>query len=386
MLILNLPEINCIDISDLHNAHPDTNCTDTNLSLHWNLENVVRKKKIDFLFFSGDQFDRLITVPTDDAKEVSNNIIWILRFCKKHNIRLRVLEGTPSHDRKQNYLFISLNEHAQIGCDVRYYDKLTIDYEKDFGINVLYVPDEWADTTDETLQQVYALLQIKQLEKVDLAIMHGMFGFQLPEHLQKILPIHDQKAYEKIVDQLIIIGHDHKHKTKGKVIVPGSFDRLRHGEEDPKGFVTFTLKKKGKPQVTFIENVRAAIYKSIVLEDNDVEKSLAKIKNVIEQLPDWSLIPRIRLVYQRGNPMSEHLRELKQQYAGVYWSPPKVIKIDEKGASIKEVIQQDYTAVILNKDNLEEKLINEVINKNTSIDLSLVKHLLKEATRYVRDT
>lgn len=382
-------ELNCLDFSDIHMGHPDTPTENIIQALKHYLELSVNEKKIDMIFFSGDQFDRMLNVPTSDTAEISSFIAWLCRFLKTNHIKLRVLEGTPSHDWRQNYLFNLLNNELKIGADIRYHDRLCIDYEEDYDLHILYVPDEWGETNDDTLHQVKALLANKGLEKVDLAIMHGMFAFQLPEHLRHSLPTHDQEEYEKIVDKLIVIGHYHRHNSSGKVVVPGSFDRLCHGEEDPKGFIQFTLRKTGKPKVVFIENKFAIVYRSIILEDEDVSQSLERIENELLKLPEWS---RVRLVYKRGNPIAVHLRELRLKYPSFYWSSPKVIKVDEQGVSIKEVVQRDYTAIILNRENLEEKVLFEISLLNHSneakqepINLDLAAKLLREAMKNVRN-
>lgn len=379
---MNWHNLNCLDISDIHMGHPNTRSEWIIPRLTKYITEHVKNDSIKYIFLSGDQFDRLLNLPSVDASEISLFITWLLRFCQKHKVKLRILEGTPSHDWKQNYLFTQRKTELSLDVDVRYFDKLCIDYEEEYGLNILYVPDEWSET-DDTLRQVKELLNSKGLEKVDLAIMHGMFAFQLPEHLRSSLPVHDQVEYEKIVDKLIIIGHDHCHKTSGKVVVPGSFDRLVHGEENPKGFIHFVLKREGRPKVTFIENKDATIYKSIVLESNDIAENLKLIDDVIMTLPNWS---RVRLVYQRGNPISLHLKELKSKYPTIYWSAPKVIKVDEQGLTIKEVVKKEYTAIILNKDNLVEKVIAEALSREPDSDEEILKNLLREAMRYVRST
>ncbi len=85
-----------------------------------------------------------------------------------------------------------------------------------------------------------------------------MFEFQVPSHLQDRLPLHNQIEYESFVNYLIVIGHDHVHKRNGKVIVPGSFDRLRRNEEEPEAAIRFTITPKGKKiNTVFIKKHRS---------------------------------------------------------------------------------------------------------------------------------
>src|SRR4051812_37455735 len=56
---------------------------------------------LDAIFIEGDLFDALISYSSKDALETT---IWMgrfQRFCKRNKIILRILKGTPKHDREQ---------------------------------------------------------------------------------------------------------------------------------------------------------------------------------------------------------------------------------------------------------------------------------------------
>ena len=74
------------------------------------------------------------------------------------------------------------------------------------------------------------------LTKVDYAVMHGQFDYQLPKHITG-MPRHDSQKYLDIVKHYIFIGHIHTHSVYDRIIAQGSFDRLTHGQEEPKGYV-----------------------------------------------------------------------------------------------------------------------------------------------------
>lgn len=104
-----------------------------------------------------------------------------LRFCKKYNAQLRILEGTPGHDWKQSRRFELINEEAKLEVDLKYFDTLSIEYNDVTDLYVLYVPDEWEENPEETLSQVKDLLIANNIDKVDIAVMHDNFEYQLPE-------------------------------------------------------------------------------------------------------------------------------------------------------------------------------------------------------------
>lgn len=370
---MNLPEIRAMVLSDVHTGHATTPTENIVKNLKHCVTKSFKEYQPQYLFITGDFFDRLLTLPSNASSFIQSFITWLLRKCKTHSVKLRVLEGTPSHDWKQNYLFVQINQDSKIEADVRYYDKLDIDYEEDAGIHILYVPDEWDESTAETERQVRELLVEKGLNSVDLAMMHGMFEFQIPSHLAKSLPLHNQEAYESFVDYLIVIGHDHRHKRNNKVVVPGSFDRFTHGEEDPKGYLQFKLKPGKKTEVMFLENTAAEIYRSIDVTDLGLEEALEVIDTVINTLP---INAKVRLIYKSNSPLNTHLQELAKKYTDTIWSKPKIVKDEVVEESI-QITTPEYTAVILNRENLEDKLMDAIASRH-QIDEHAARLLIRD--------
>lgn len=372
--------IKAVAFSDVHTGHKTTPTANIISRLKQQVQALLEDKP-DFIFIPGDFFDHLLTLPEEGTKLIQSFIAWLLQFCKVHDIRLRVLEGTPSHDWKQNYLFVQINHDNGINADVRYYDKLDIGYEQDFDLHILYVPDEWDESTSVTLAQVKELLAAKGLQSVDLAIMHGMFEFQVPAHLQDRLPLHNQAEYESFVKYLIVIGHDHVHKRNGKVIVPGSFDRLRHNEEEPKGFIRFNISPKGKVDVVFIENTQAERYVTLDLTNLSVEQALLHIDDSIKALPEYA---KVRLRYPENHPIAEHLTELTRTYSDVVWSKSKIDKEDKPNTvTVSDVLSHQYTAIVLNRDTLHYKLMQEITEQYSEVDTALASQLLQETLTHV---
>lgn len=370
---MNLPEIRAMVLSDVHTGHATTPTENIVKNLKHCVTKSFKEYQPQYLFITGDFFDRLLTLPSNASSFIQSFITWLLRKCKTHSVKLRVLEGTPSHDWKQNYLFVQINQDSKIEADVRYYDKLDIDYEEDAGIHILYVPDEWDESTAETERQVRELLVEKGLNSVDLAMMHGMFEFQIPSHLAKSLPLHNREAYESFVDYLIVIGHDHRHKRNNKVVVPGSFDRITHGEEDPKGYLQFKLKPGKKTEVMFLENTAAEIYRSIDVTDLGLEEALEVIDTVINTLP---INAKVRLIYKSNSPLNTHLQELAKKYTDTIWSKPKIVKDEVVEESI-QITTPEYTAVILNRENLEDKLMDAIASRH-QIDEHAARLLIRD--------
>jgi len=109
-------------------------------------------------------------------------------------------------------------------------------------------------------EDIRKLLEAHQLEKVDIVVHHGYFAHMLPEALlTKGLP-HGCLEVDKIkkyVSGCVLNGHVHISSIYENVISIGSFDRMTHGEETPKGFYKITIDENKTYRFEFIENKEA---------------------------------------------------------------------------------------------------------------------------------
>ena len=62
---------------------------------------------------------------------------------------------------------------------LKYHKFLDIEYIERIGKYVLYIPDEWTNSHDELELQIQEKLNQHSITKVDIAIMHGQFKYQL---------------------------------------------------------------------------------------------------------------------------------------------------------------------------------------------------------------
>lgn len=310
--------------------------------------------ELDIIFFGGDVFDRLLSLPDDGVTQIKHWINRFLRRCKRHDVMVRVLEGTPSHDWGQNKLFIEINEIGQIGCDVVYQDTLCIEHIERLGIDVLYVPDEWEFETDDTWKQVTKLLADRGLSKVDFCIMHGSFEYQLPSHVQ--VPMHKEERYLSITRHYIFIGHIHKHLPKGRIIPNGSFDRLCHGEEEPKGYVRAVIRKDGDDEILFIPNEDAKKFVTVDCAGLDISEAIAKVEQTCETLPDGS---HVRIQARRTDSIFTGLSAVREQYPLLFWST-KEIKDDVNKTDTLTKLSAKFKGVEINRENIVELLMKRI--------------------------
>lgn len=367
-------ELRLASISDIHLGNRRVRAREIIEKLDRAFPNDHTLKELDVIFIGGDVFDRPLSLHEEDSTEIR---IWIARFlrrCKKHDVMVRIVEGTPSHDWNQSDLFESINRIAKIECDVLYHKDLCIEYIERLGIHVLYVPDEWEHESDETWKQVKQLLHSHGLDKVDFAIMHGAFEYQLPSHVQA--PTHDEERYLSIVRYFIFIGHVHRHLPKGRIIPNGSFDRLAHGEEEDKGHVRALIRKKGDHEITFIPNKDAKSFITIDCEGLDIAEALEKIDSICKDLRDDS---HVRVKASRKDSIVGGLDSIRSKYPTFNWTTKFSTQDVDKADTLND-LRAKFKGVEITKDNIVNLLMNR-IEKNIN-DPKLVrrtKHHLEEA-------
>lgn len=339
-----------------------------------------QNKNLDILVIVGDFYDGLLDLKSQEGYEIDYLIYLILTYCKLNEITLRVLEGTPSHDWTQPERFIKLNNILGYkDLDIKYVDNVTVEYMEKFDIHVLYVPDEIQPTPEKTLALVKETMMSKGLDKVDLAFMHGQFEYQLPAHIKNI-PRHSSAEYLGLVKSFIFVGHIHTHSVFERIIAQGSFDRLSHGEEEPKGFVIANI-TNNTSEFFFIENKDAKIYKTVDCSYFELDKSLEYLKEMAASLPEDSAI---RISANSNQPILANIQELVIFAPHITWT--KHIRDKDKGTdnNVSELIEDEeiYTPVTITKDNLVQLLtprLNKAFEDNSLLinkSLDLIKDLL----------
>lgn len=376
-LTMSKEELRFAVVSDIHLGHPRNPAEAIIKNLDKYLSNNELLSSIDILFLAGDVFDQMLNLSDDSVAHIDLWIARLLRKCHRLGVMVRVLEGTPSHDRGQSRRFVSIDEmnlkSGKMQVELRYVDTLEIEYIAKHDIHVLYVPDEWGPTTADTLDQVRSLLAAKGLTHVDIAIMHGLFGYQLNASIPNI-PRHDEEAYHEIVKGPIFIGHIHVPSSFNRITAQGSFDRLSFGEEDAKGFVRCVMQKDYSFENTFIENKGAAIYKTISCQADEIVDNLFYIENVLKDVPVGS---HLRIEAHYANAILSNLSVIKERWPLYVWT--SIARGKERKES--EVVldhKEKYVPIVLDRQNLKRIVMDRLQSK--SLTDSILHHCNKHLT------
>jgi DNA repair exonuclease SbcCD nuclease subunit len=306
-----MQDIKYLVISDIHLGNKRNKTKDIANNIMSFFKDYKELKDIDIIFIAGDLYDDLVDYSQEDSIHINNLLVWLVHFCQEHGIKLRVLEGTPSHDWKQSRVIGSFVKACRPEIDYRYIDDVYIETMQVKGrtIDILYVPDEIRSNGKQIHRYVTRVMEEKGLEQVDIAIMHGMFSYQLPNMM---LPMKlSEEDFMPLVKYYIHIGHIHTPSNYGNIYAQGSFDRLRHGEEEDKGANLVTLGEKCS--IEFLVNKEAKTFISL-----DVRGKADKIVEILDdKIKHLRPDSYIRLLMSESDAEVIDLNSLKKRYCDV---------------------------------------------------------------------
>ena len=310
--------------------------------------------RVDALFIAGDLWDDTLTFSSDVFLIFLPWFRRLLSFCSRHGVKLRIMEGTPRHDRKQAATLAKIVEMTDIALDFKYIADLSIEKMTDLDLTILYVPDECRHTAAAVEEDVERTMDEAGVREVDIAIMHGMFEYQLGT-VPMNAKVHNEAWYLARVKNYISIGHVHTMSQCGRILAEGSFDRLAHGEEGPKGAMLIQETSSGEWMHLFVENPLAKTYLTIPVSGS-IESALDKIEKKVRKLRDGSYV---RIQALATHAIFQGFETLRQKYPRFTFS---------KKATVKEEVRQEvqtisYSPIVLNRETLTDAICEEVANQ-----------------------
>jgi hypothetical protein len=350
-----------ISLGDVHLGHRLTPAS----HIIKNLQRLITDdllKTLDMVIITGDLFDRQLNNGDDDVNAINRWITILLYKCAAYDVHLYIVEGTPSHDRKQSQFFIEQKVNANIPVELHYAKELEILYNERFDAHFLFVPDKWHPSTSVTLGQVKAKMKEMGITQVDFAVMHGAFSYQLPSIVEE--PTHDEQEYLALVKHQILIGHVHNMTVNERIYAAGSFDRICHADEIPKGMFHFEVRKDDTFTATFIENRGAKKYVTWEVHGLDTKELNFQIKERIKDLPRGS---SIRLRCDPGDVANGDIDSYRREYQAFDWQITVEKATAKKNTVMESMRNFDMSEFVpITKDNILELLLYELENQGHS--------------------
>jgi hypothetical protein len=352
-------DLRIASFSDVHLGHPTTPTRLILDNLYKAFPDNAKTGELDLILLGGDLFDSELHYGDVFIQDIEKWMYYMLCLCFRRKIVLRVLEGTFSHDRAQGANFEKIHEIAKLNgieADFRYVKNIEVERIEALGISMLYVPDFTTAEVDRIWKEVQDVLAKAGLEKVDYANIHGAFSYQLPEISGVQAACHSMERYLSVVHNYIFTGHIHLSSVYDRILCNGSFDRLAHGEEEPKGHWEALIRRNGEDDFTFVENSGAKLYKSLDVTGLSLEEGLKTIEAFAGSLPKGSAI---RLVAEKGDPILHSIARLRKEWPDLQWTSKSVeVKDVQKNLLVDQ--RANFTEIQITRDNVSDLLMARV--------------------------
>lgn len=361
---LGKDQIYVASFHDVHLGHHRTTAREIISGLMKALPDNEETAKLDLILFAGDLFDRLLHLPDDSVGEIHVYFIWLLGLCKKHNIVLRALEGTPSHDWKQSKLLVDINAAYNIGADVRHVTDMEVEIIDSLGLSVLYVPDEWDPNPSRTLKEAKNCINKATGDiRCDLIVMHGGFEFQLPGHMHP----HNSEDWSALARTAVFCGHIHQAAIKDNIIVSGSFDRICHGDEMPKGHYRLRIKPHGIHDVFFVENKAAKTFLDLDVSGLPPENAIKYLSKKVENYRKGSYL---RIVGNMGDDLPLTKSKMVELFPSMVWSFKPLDK--KRPDIIGDVVEDVKQGIDITSDNIAKLVSDRMTEKGIASEKALL--------------
>ena len=347
----------------------------------------IEKKSLDFIVILGDWFDKKINLNSKDAKYSTVFFERICQICIDNDIKLRIIQGTESHDNSQLEVLEILAKNKPVDFKVFY----EVEEEELFpDFNVLYVPEEYINSIDEK----YGKYMNK---KYDMIFGHGMIQevkfaalIQSSETTMKKAPIFKSKMLCDMCYGPIFFGHIHtKDIFNDRLYYVGSYSRWKFGEEEDKGFYYVKYENDTKEfEAKFIVNDKAMKYDTIEIYEKEsgfyklnTENQIKYIQSLIQSF-EYDFL-RLQFYIPQGYENENLLINMINESFGKYKNLKLDFKVNSKIKSKREVEEKinllldKYGFIFDNKIDTYTK-INKFILEKYNKDISVEK--IKEYT------
>ena len=347
MITAKRKHLKIASFSDCHVGHRNTPTEKVLSTLSAAFPDNATTGELDLIVIAGDFFDKMLQLPTNCVTRIHQWIHTFLKMCKRWDIKVRVLEGTPSHDRKQNALFPLINDLSGLDVDIKWMDTLSIEHIDAFGIDVLYLPDEYTTCCKKTEGLVKKVLESHGLSQVDYVVMHGMFDYRLPIHLAS--KGHSAKFYQRITRKYVLCGHVHTMNKHGNILEAGSSERTTHGEEGDKGHWRIH-EGADADELIFVKHENTTIYRTIDVSSLEYTELTKKLNEYgLGNMPVGSYI---RLKCIKGDEAITSIANIREEFANIRFTH----LVEERLSPEEElvVVEDDEQIVEITSDNIIE--------------------------------
>ena len=344
---------------------------------------LPRLETTDMVVIVGDYFDTLLDFTSIHAVYALKFFTDLVEACHKYQIILRIVNGTFSHDRNQTQALSALidkSDRYRHTLNFSIASKIQVETISVRGIeyNLGYLPDSLPFKDGNQVSDIFSgLLTEMQWSKLDVLFGHGTFDYTLPVGIVLPACTYTLPMFQNITD-LMIMGHIHIASHRGYVYYTGSYDRMTHGEEEPKGYLQIE-KTKTSAVVKRIINTNSQVFKTYSTTGTDpYPEELDRFQKWLE-----SHVPKTGNSYLRIQTPTLELRALLSNAAtdiipGIYITTDSNSPRVSTGKTLTDYQLEVGELVVPTEDNLPKLVLDVVRTVDPSYTVDWSEDTTKE--------
>lgn len=372
------PKFKGISISDIHLGDKRFD--------HITIRNILSKllleklKDIDVLFVDGDIFDGIINVNDLMFLDIHGFIVDLLREAARHNVIIRFLRGTFSHDRNQISWIMKLYRELGFKNDVKYYDSIDVEYIQRLGITVGYMPDNLPyGNSDQAISILKEkMLKLNKKQTLDYVLFHGSFEHIIRGGVENAPKVLFKASQFSFVKKCVFAGHIHTPSIYKNVYYNGSPNRMAHNEEEDKGYLYF--EDFGDcVKVKFVKNDMSPVFKTLDYSaDSDTKSILSDYKKKIDYYTKNYVIVYVRIIHPDITIRQALKTYTEEHFPHVYYQHTSP-KDKSKSTSCVSEIKIDVSLHKYQKETLPADVSDFIKSRyNVIVDKKKIKLYLDE--------
>jgi hypothetical protein len=332
----------------------------------------VESHDIQIININGDYFDRKLTLTESSTLYAIGFFNDLCEVCLRKGIKLRLVEGTMSHDMMQGSV---LEQAAPDGLDFKFIQSLA---DEDIcGMHVLYAPEEYPINSKE----FYGPYMAKKYNIIhghgtwDFLAYKGMIVKAARTDIQTAPVFMYDDWKESLEHGFATFGHIHsRHVMQDKIFYSGSFSAWDYTDISARGFVYYEVDTEtGDYKVQFIDNNLCPKFGIIDCASINCDKTIQHIGDLINAIEAAASQYDFARADLDGLP-SDTITALRIKYS----VNPKIktfIKVQDKPESLQESDDTRFDKYkyifdgVLPVEDVIHKYIFEEKGKDISLDV-----------------
>lgn len=377
---------NIVALGDIHWGCLDANKQFSELQI---ITEYLETHDVDLVVICGDYFDHKLLLNSQASLmsvEFMNNL-RVLSKNEKHPFKIRIFDGTHSHDHNQLEVFRPFDD----GDTFRVFRNTTCE-ETLPGLQCLYAPDETL-TNDDYFKTYGEILHLQY----DIMFFHGSFDVQLGDLLKdtQAKNVVFEYDYFSQIAQVMIGGHWHDADHYENVYYTRSVNRWMFGEDNPKGFITCDYNTETKSyEIKRVNNPYTDRYVTFIVDTSlytDIDKYNSLITLISSEIDnDEDVHIKIKVNITNDDEQNKiYIDNLRYKYSNTRQVKlvieNKVTKKKRKEKSESHSVEKDTYAFLFKPEtSLCDKIKEFVrITKGIELDEWQTKYLSELFKKYI---